>query len=141
MPDLIDHLGAWEGTWSTFLQPEALYDESPVRATIERDDGGFVIDYSGSIGDEEVTGRLRWSEAGGTTTVDWVDGWHTGGELARLEGSGGAPPSYQYGDDDPWTWDITIDATDAGVTVTHHNSGPGVPRYVGVLMRLEARTS
>lgn len=139
MPGLIDHLGAWEGTWLTFLQPDELFDESPVRATIERDDDSFVIEYSGSIRGEEVVGRLRWSEAGGTTIVDWADSWHTGGEHERLVGFGGAPPSYQYGDDDPWTWDITIDATGSGPTVIHHNAGPEVPRYMGILMRLEAR--
>ncbi|MEA1903571.1 MAG: hypothetical protein U9N56_08610 [Actinomycetota bacterium] len=141
MPDLIDHLGAWEGTWLTFLRPDELHDEAPVRATIDRDDDGFVIEYSGSIESEEVSGRLRWSEAGGTTTVDWVDSWHTSGKQERLAGFGDAPPSYQYGGDDPWTWDITIDATDSGVTVTHHNAGPEVPRYMAVLMRLEARSS
>ena len=141
MPSLIDHLGTWEGTWLTFLEPDDLFDESPIRATIERDDDGFVIDYSGSIGGEEVVGRLRWFEAGGTTTIDWVDSWHTGGEHERLEGLGDAPPSYQYGGDDPWTWDITIDTTDSAVTVTYHNAGPEVPRYVGVRMRLEARSS
>ena len=141
MPDLIDYLGAWEGTWRTFLLPDELHDEAPVRASIDRDADGFVIGYSGSIRGEEVTGRIRWSETGGTTTIDWVDSWHTSGEHERLEGFGDAPPSYQYGGDDPWTWDITIDASDSGVTVTHHNAGPGVPRYVGVLMRLEARNS
>ncbi len=141
MPDLIDYLGAWEGTWFTFLLPDELHDESPVRATIDQGDDGFVIDYRGSIRAQEVTGRLQWSEAGETTTVDWVDSWHTRGEHERLEGLDDAAPSYQYGGDDPWTWDITIDATDSGVIVTHHNAGPGVPRYVGVLMRLEARSS
>ena len=57
MPDLIDYLGAWEGTWLTFLRPDELHDESAVRATIDRDDGGFVIEYSGSIQGDEVTGR------------------------------------------------------------------------------------
>jgi len=102
LPSLIDHLGAWEGVWFTFLEPDELFDESPFRATIERDADGFVIEYSGSIGGEDVIGRLWWSEARGKTTVDWVDSWHTGGEHERLEGSGDAPPrSYEYGGDDP----------------------------------------
>jgi hypothetical protein len=139
--NLNDHLGDWEGTWHTFLQPDQLFDESPFKATIHRDGDAIVIDYSGSIEGKDVTGQLRWLETGGTTTVDWIDSWHTGGEPTRLEGSGGTPPSYQYGDDDPWTWDITIEATDFGITVTHHNAGPNVPRYVGVLMKLERRRS
>jgi hypothetical protein len=141
MSSLMHHLGGWEGTWLTFLEPDELFDESPLRATIERTDDGFVIEYSGSIRGEEVVGRLRWSDVGETTTVDWVDSWHTAGEHERLEGIGDAPPSYQYGGDDPWTWDITIDAADSGVTVLHHNAGPEVPRYLGVLMKLETRSS
>lgn len=141
MPDLMDHLGDWQGTWLTFLLPDELHDESPIRATVNRDDDGFVIEYRGSIQGDEVTGRLRWSEAGGTTTVDWVDSWHTGGKQERLEGFDDAPPSYQYGGDDPWIWDITIDASDSGITVTHHNTGPEIPRYLGVLMKLETSDS
>jgi len=141
MPDVFDHLGAWEGTRLTFLLPDELHDESPLRATIDRDGNGFVIDYRGSIQGDEVIGLLRWAETGGTTTVDWVDSWHTGGKQEWLEGFDDAPPSYQYGGDDPWTWDITIDATGSGVTVIHHNAGRAVPRYLGVLMKLETRTS
>ena len=61
MPDLIDHFGAWEGTWLTFLRPDELHDESPLRATIDRDGSGFVINYRGSIqGDEvRVSGKKR----------------------------------------------------------------------------------
>ncbi len=140
MPDLGDHLGSWAGRWRTFLEPGELHDQSPVTATIERDGDDFVVEYRGTIEGAPVTGRLRWSEGAGTTTVDWVDSWHTQGERERLEGSGDAPPSYEYGDADPWTWDISIEADDRGVTVTHHNTGPDVPRYVGVLMTLTDRT-
>ena len=139
MSELADHTGAWEGSWRTFLRPDELYDESPVRATIERDGDGYVIEYSGSIQGDAVTGRLRWTDDGDSTSVDWVDSWHTGGKQERLTGPAGSPPSYEYGDEHPWTWDITIDASAEGVAVIHHNSGPGVPRYVGVMMKLEAR--
>ena len=142
MPDLSAHLGTWEGSWSTFLDPNQPYDESPVKATISHDDDELVIDYKGAIAGDGVTGTIRWSEDDGTTTVDWVDSWHTEGRHEHLVGSGGAPPSYEYNGDDPWIWDITIEASDSGVTVTHHNAGPsaGVPRYIGVSMKLETRT-
>lgn len=139
MLDLSDHLGTWEGSWRTFLEPDELYDESPVRATIALDGDALVIHYEGSIEGAPVTGRIRWSEDGGVTSVDWVDSWHTRGDHERLAGIDGAPPSYEYGDDDPWTWDITISAGETGVTIAHHNAGPGVPCYVGVLMELTAR--
>ena len=141
MIDLTDHLGAWTGTWSTFLEPDKLYDQSPLQATIARVDGGFVIDYQGSIGSDPVSGRLGWSQNGETTTVEWLDSWHTAGRTEELHSSGDAPPSYVYAGDGLWVWDITIDATSRGIVITHHNTGPGIPRYVGVLMNLEARAS
>lgn len=141
MPDMSTHLGTWKGTWETFLEPNAPYDVSPVRATITQEGDEFLIDYNGSIQGEDVAGRMSWSESGGTTVVDWVDSWHTGGEHQQLEGRDGAPPSYQYNDEeDPWTWDITVETTDSGITVAHHNAGPGIPRYLGVLMKLEVRS-
>jgi len=136
MLDLNNHIGAWEGDWQTFLVPGELHAEGPVRGTIDRDDDGFVIEYSGPIGDVDATGRLRWSERDGATTVDWVDSWHTSGKTERLEGTADSAPSFRYAGDDPWTWDITIEADDSGVTVTHHNTGPRTPRYVAVVMRL-----
>ena len=84
MPGLADHLGAWEGNWKTFLRPDELYDESPIRATIARDDDAVVIEYSGAIAGDAVTGRLRWAEAEGGATVDWVDSWHTTRAVAGL---------------------------------------------------------
>ncbi|MEA2000650.1 MAG: hypothetical protein U9N84_01990 [Actinomycetota bacterium] len=143
MPDLAGHLGTWEGSWSTFLDPNQPYDEAPVKATISHDGDVLVIGYEGSIAGDFVTGIIRWSENDRTTTVDWVDSWHTNGQHEYLAGYDGEPPSYEYNGDDPWVWDITIETSDSGVTVTHHNAGPGagVPRYVGVSMKLETRTS
>ena len=141
MHDLTDHIGSWTGSWRTYLRPDELYDESPVTATIRSSDDGFTIEYTGSIQGDPVTGRMLWSETDDDTAVDWVDSWHTQGERQRLVGSDSAPPSYQYGDDDPWTWDIAIGSTSDGVTVTHHNAGPGIPRYVGVVMSLDTRRS
>ena len=143
VPNLTAHVGTWEGSWSTFLEPNQLYDQSPVKATIRYEGDVLVIAYEGSIAGDAVTGTIGWSETDGTTTSDWVDTWHTGGRNEHLVGLNGEPPSYTYNGDDPWVWDITIDASDSGVTVTHHNAGPnaGVPRYVGVAMKLETRTS
>lgn len=143
MPDLTRHVGTWEGSWSTFLEPSELFDESPLSATISYDGDALVISYAGSIAGDVVAGRIRWSEADGTTTVDWVDTWHTQGRTEHLIGTDGEPPSYEYNGDDPWVWDITIEPSDSGVVVTHHNAGPntGVPRYVGVSMNLSIRIS
>ena len=131
LPSLDDHLGSWSGTWKTFLEPDTLFDGSSVAATITQDGNACVVTYEGSIGDDDVTGRLRWIPGGGV--IEWVDSWHTAGEDTRLEGS---PPSYQYGDDDPWTWDIENTTTPDSIIITHHNQGPGIPRYVGVVMEL-----
>lgn len=132
LPSLVDNLGSWTGSWKTFLQPDTLFDGSPLSATVTQDGDSQVIEYSGTIGDDDVAGTLRWVAGG--SLIDWIDSWHTAGEPTRLEG---LPPSFQYGDDEPWTWDIEIAATAKSITITHHNAGPGIPRYVGVVMELE----
>lgn len=141
MPDLSTHVGTWEGSWSTFLEPNQPYDESPIEATISYDGDTVVISYVASIAGEAVTGTLRWAEDGDTTTVEWSDSWHTAGKTEHLVGTGGAPPSYEYSGDDPWVWDTLVEATDSGVTITHHNAGPGagVPRYLGSRTTLDTR--
>ncbi len=73
-----------------------------------------------------------------TATSIWKDML---GRSAALSPYHSIPSLDVPGGDDSWTWDITIDATDSGVTVTHHNTGPAVRRYVGVLMKLEERSS
>lgn len=139
MPELSEHTGTWEGSWRTYLRPGELHDQSPVTATISADGDSSIIEYEGSIQGQAVTGRMKWSENEDITSVDWRDSWHTAGELQRLEGKDESPPSYQYGGDDPWTWDVAIETSDTGVRLTHHNAGPGIPRYVGVVMELTTR--
>ena len=133
LPALDDQLGSWVGTWTTFLEPEILFDDSPIEATVTAHGTTYTLEYSGSIGDDDVSGRLRWSVDG--DAVDWVDSWHTMGVPERLEGS---PPSYRYDDGRGhlWTWDVEIVATADTITIIHSNAGPGTPRYTGVLMRL-----
>lgn len=139
MPDLESHLGRWSGTWRTYLRPDELFDESAITATVSQDGNGYVIEYHGQIGGDDVTGSMRAQESDGMTTVDWLDSWHTSGELQRLQATAGEPPSYRYGDDEPWTWDIAIETSPGRITVAHHNSGPGIPRYLGVVMEFDTR--
>ena len=136
MLDLSQHIGEWVGSWSTFLEPPDLYDESPVGLTVSNDGDAWLLSYAGSIAGDAVTGSLRWLEADGRIDVRWIDSWHTAAVEEHLEAEAGHAPSYRYGGDDPWTWDIAIDPQPGRLVITHHNAGPGIPRYVGILMDL-----
>lgn len=133
MPDLSKHLGAWSGTWSTWLQPGELYDESPITLDVEPADGGWSIDYRGSIGGDPVTGRMVVTADG--RHIDWTDSWHTAGSQERLDADGDSAPSYDYGPSDgPWTWSIHIEAAD-DLLITHTNRPPGADPALAVEMR------
>lgn len=133
MLDLTDHEGRWSGTWATWLRPDELHDESPITAEVSAVDGGWSISYRGSIGDDDVTGRMVASADG--MTIDWTDTWHTEGVEQHLVGDGSGPPSYDYGPDDaPWTWAITIAAGDE-LVITHTNQPPGFDPVRAVEMR------
>ena len=134
MIDLSGHLGAWVGSWQTYLEPGALYDDSPARADVTRVGSDYAIRYEGEIRGDAVTGRMRVADG----RIEWVDSWHTLGSHEVLITDGDGPPSYDYeGDGATWTWDVTIVPGHERLEITHHNAGPGVDRYVGVLMALE----
>lgn len=134
MANMLDdtHGGPWSGSWKTFLQPSSLFDESAVAGTVTVEGGAAFVDYTGMIGDDDVSGRLALNPDG---SIDWVDSWHTAGQVEHLDGT---PPSYEYGDGQGgvWIWDIDIAATPDSITITHSNTGPEIPRYIGVLMEL-----
>jgi hypothetical protein len=135
VPDLSNHVGRWTGTWSTWLRPGELHDESAIDAEVVAADGGWKVEYTGRIADDVVTGRMVVSTDG--ERIDWNDSWHTAGEDQHLAAAGGSMPAYDYGPDDaPWTWSIAIDPGPDSLTVTHHNRPPGGEAAVAVVMQL-----
>lgn len=135
MPDLSNHLGRWTGTWSTWLRPGELHDESAIEADVTSVDGGWQIEYTGRIAEDPVTGRLLVAADG--QRIDWSDSWHTEGEDQLLTATDESLPAYDYGpDDEPWTWSIAIDAPPDSLVVTHYNRPPGGDPAEAVAIRL-----
>ena len=133
--DLDDAVGRWSGTWSTWLQPGVLHDTSAIDLDVDATSDGWTLTYSGSIGDDDVTGRMLVSPDG--TTIRWTDTWHTGGEEQLLIGEDSGAPSYRYGPDDaPWTWSIAIEARPGQLVIRHFNAPPDNDPALAVEMNL-----
>lgn len=135
MTDLTGYVGKWEGTWKTWLRPNELHDDSPLTAEVVARDGGWLMSYQGSIGDDAVIGSMEVAVDGGE--IQWLDSWHTEGNEQILVGNDGALPAFTYGPDDaPWTWSIDITPLDNALVVTHFNAPPGADAVRAVLMTL-----
>ncbi len=135
---LDDAAGRWTGTWSTWLQPEVLHDTSAIDLDVDTTPEGWTLTYSGTIGDDDVTGRMLVSSDG--TTIRWTDTWHTGGEEQLLVGTHPESPSYHYGPDDaPWTWSIAIERRGDQLVIRHFNAPPGDDPALAVEIDLTRR--
>jgi len=123
--DLDGHLGAWHGTWSTWLEPGVLHDSSPVSAEVVREGDGWSIAYHGPIEGDDVTGSMLLKPTPNGLDIFWTDTWHTAGVEQHLHGTAEAPPSYAYGPaDEPWRWSIDIRPAPDGLVISHTNAPP-----------------
>lgn len=135
---LDDATGRWTGTWSTWLQPEVLHDTSAMGLDVDGTPEGWTLTYSGTIGDDDVTGRMLVSSDG--TRIRWIDTWHTGGEEQLLVGTHTESPSFHYGPDDaPWTWSIEIEPRGDRLVIRHFNAPPDGDPALAVEMDLTRR--
>ena len=136
MADLSHHLGPWVGSWTTWLEPGVLYDESSIALEVSGGErAGWVITYEGTIADDRVRGRLR--VAHDAQSMEWMDTWHTQGVEESLETRPGGLPSYRYGPaNEQWTWSIEIVPEPHTLTIIHWNTPPGGERAVAVRMDL-----
>lgn len=133
-PDLSKHLGDWTGTWSTWLRPGELHDESAITLEVLDHDDGWLLSYEGTIAGDPVTGRMLVAPDG---RIAWTDSWHTAGEEQTLVPTDDGPAAYGYGPPDaPWTWSIDIDPAPDRLVITHHNAPPGIGPARAVLMDL-----
>lgn len=138
MTTLADWLGTHSGIWKTYLRPGELHDQSQLKAEITEDDtsiGVITISYRGAVAGDDVVGSMVVEPTIDGIDIVWTDSWHTAGKSERLAGSGDEDPWYGYGpDDEPWRWSIDVRATDAALTITHHNTTPTGESAVAVEM-------
>ena len=131
------HLGTWVGTWSTWLQPDVLYDVSALEMSVVSQDAGWLLSYEGCIGADHATGSMYYRFDGSMSRISWTDSWHTGGETSDLIGMGDDPAFYAYTDEsDPWGWTIDIDPREERLLITHRNIPPGSHAVRAVSARL-----
>lgn len=133
--DLDGAVGRWSGTWSTWLQPGVLHDTSAIDMEVEATSDDWTLTYAGSIGDDDVTGRMLVSPDG--TRIRWTDTWHTAGEEQLLTSTNAGAPLYRYGPDDaPWTWSIAIESRPGQLVIRHFNAPPDSDPALAVEMDL-----
>lgn len=115
-----------------------LHDTSAIDLDVDETSDGWLLTYAGSIGDDDVTGRMLVAPDG--TTIRWTDTWHTGGEEQLLVGGDAPAPSFQYGPDEaPWTWSIAIDPRPGTLVIRHFNAPPDNDPALAVEMELTRR--
>ncbi len=138
-PDFERLVGAWAGTWQTWVEPDQLHDSSPMAADTSAILGGAALlyRYTGSIRGDAVEGvAVIGARQGGDATLAWADTWHTSGLLTMSEGIWTldgleVATIFDYSGQE-WTWTTRLEVAGDRLTVRHWNEGPGVPRYLGV---------
>lgn len=136
--DLTPFIGAWQGTWRTWIEPDILHDESPIHLEAEPllDGRDLVVAYEASIAGDPVEG---WALIGPTQegyVVAWVDSWHTSGLVFTSHGRAseeGIDVATEFrAERETWVWSSLYHVAGDRLVLRHFNEGPGVPRYLGV---------
>jgi len=120
------HVGEWVGTWSTWLQPDVLYDVSRMELSVAEKDDGWLLTYEGDVARDHAVGSMFYRFDGSSSRITWTDSWHTGGQTSELLGMGYDPAFYAYTDgSDPWLWTIDISPRTERLIIIHKNIAPG----------------
>ena len=128
-------VGSYTGRTRLWFEPGDPVDDQEITGTIEPLGGGRFVRHRYTtrvLGDEHsgeaIIGcdlrRWRWQ-------VAWIDSFHTGEQIMFSEGPA-APGatrvevlgSYPADEGPDWGWRTTIEPTEAGVVVQHHNVTP-----------------
>jgi hypothetical protein len=130
-------VGEWEGTATTWFEPDKIADQSPVKGSIRSILGGrFVLhEYTGSWGGKPLEGLAifgyhlelkKWQSA-------WIDSFHNGAaimfsESGRNEDKLKVLGSYAYVTpqmEQHWGWRTEIDVlNDDEIRLTAYNISP-----------------
>jgi hypothetical protein len=129
--------GEWEGTTTTWFEPDKIADQSPVRATMRLIlDGRFIIhEYKGSFGGNPLEGIAIYGYHLGLEKLQsaWIDSFHNGTAIMFSEGKRGEKSlamlgSYAYVTPEAeqhWGWRTEIEITnDNEVKIIAYNISP-----------------
>lgn len=128
-------VGDWEGMTSTWFEPDVLADQSPWRGRIRSVlDGRFVLhEYEGQLAGEPLAGiSIHGLDLdSGRFVTAWIDSFHNGTALMRLEGERTSDGftvlgGYQMASmEQAWGWRTAIDLLDPDhMTITMYNITP-----------------
>lgn len=128
-------VGAWEGTCRTWLQPDQLADESPVKGEIRPLlDGQFLRhEYESTMQGQPRRGEelIACNSVTKLFQIAWIDGYHM--NYAIMFSTGPATETgfavsghYDVGPNDPpWGWKTVYDLTDEDhLVITAYNVSP-----------------
>jgi hypothetical protein len=134
--------GNWRGAWRTWVEPNELYSESPIEATVTPmfDGKAAVLRYTAEL-DGPVEGFTLLGRSQEGAVVAWIDTWHTSGLVmtshgATPNGAMDVATTFRAGDEE-WRWTSEYSVEDGRLVIRHYNEGPDVPRYLGVEAILE----
>ena len=141
--DLSALAGRWKGTWRTWVEPDELFSESPIEATVEVLHGGkdAVLRYTAML-EGAVEGFALIGATQDGAFAAWIDTWHTSGLVMASHGPVQADrvevtTTFRAGEEE-WRWTSEYLLDEAGhLVVRHYNEGPKVARYLGVETVLE----
>ncbi|GMQ97743.1 MAG: hypothetical protein BMS9Abin17_0244 [Acidimicrobiia bacterium] len=134
------HVGEWVGTWSTWMEPDVLYDVSVLELTVADKDDGWLLTYEGGLARNHATGSMYYRFDESSSRITWTDSWHTGGHTSELLGMGDDAAFYAYTDgSDPWLWTIDISPRSDRLVIIHRNIPPGGYPGRAVTARLRKR--
>ncbi len=134
---LSELVGEWEGTAKTWLKPDKIADESPMRGSMRLVLGGRFImhEYKGSMGGKPLEGIAIYGyhlELGKFQSA-WIDSFHNGSAIMFSEGKKGDDSfkmlgSYAYVTpelEQHWGWRTEIEMlNDDEVKITAYNISP-----------------
>lgn len=130
-------IGEWEGTATTWFEPDKFADQSPVRGTMRSIlDGKFVLhEYQGSFDGKPLEGMAIYGYHLGLEKFQcaWIDSFHNGTAMMFSEGKRGEKDlamlgSYAYVTpeiEQHWGWRTEIEIVSEGeVKITAYNISP-----------------
>lgn len=130
--------GRWRGSWRTWVEPDELYGESAIGASVEPQFGGksAVLRYEAQL-DGDVEGFALMGGTQDGAFVAWIDTWHTSGLVMASHGPA-LPDCIEVAttyraEGEEWRWSSEYGLDEAGrLVIRHFNEGPNLARYLGV---------
>jgi hypothetical protein len=134
-------LGAWTGTNQLILPDEPIRESASAATVAQIVQGKFcAISYSWAFEGEPQEGQVLFGcdSEGRALEGIFIDSWHMGDKLMRLEGQAGAAGtidllgSYAVEGGPDWGWRVVIEPGNGAWRLLMYNVAPDGQQYLGV---------